>query len=212
MMASAATPGSGSSRRPCRRCTPAALKRSGGWTVCSSRKKGMGLCGRFGLTRRWRHCTCELARRFFERTVFRDRPIETLLAAIRARLYRALDCPGFRMPALLLFCKDPLARWHPRAGVRLFRVNGRERTHGAKRNVNQIGRVEGPLAAAIEATYKSAKEQIRQSEKLHDLFFKEVPDTPSSRGRRPLSTPSLIGTTRIRHAKSRCGSTTTGWK
>ena len=41
-----------------------------------------------------------------------------------------------------------------------------------------IGRVEGPLAAAIESTYKLAKEQIRQSEKLHDLFFREVPEYP----------------------------------
>jgi ATP-dependent DNA helicase RecG len=119
----------------------------------------------------------ELARRFFERTVFRDRPIETLLERY-GLVVPSAGLPGITNACLLLFCKDPLARWHPRAGVRLFRVNGRERTHGAKRNVNQIGRVEGPLAAAIEATYKLAKEQIRQSEKLHDLFFKEVPEYP----------------------------------
>ena len=119
----------------------------------------------------------ELAGRFFERTVFRDRPIETLLERY-GLVVPSAGLPGITNACLLLFCKGPSARWHPRAGVRLFRVNGRERTHGAKRNVNQIGRVEGPLAAAIEATYKLAKEQIRQSEKLHDLFFKEVPDTP----------------------------------
>lgn len=119
----------------------------------------------------------ELARRFFERTVFRDRPIETLLERY-GLVVPSAGLPGITNACLLLFCKDPLARWHPRAGVRLFRVNGRERTHGAKRNVNQIGRAEGPLAAAIEATYKLAKEQIRQSEKLHDLFFKEVPEYP----------------------------------
>jgi ATP-dependent DNA helicase RecG len=119
----------------------------------------------------------ELAQRFLQRTVLRDRPIETLLERY-GLIAPSAGLPGITNACLLLFCKDPLARWHPRAGVRLFRVSGRERTHGTKRNVNQIGRVEGPLAAAIESTYKLAKEQIRQSEKLHDLFFKEVPEYP----------------------------------
>ncbi len=72
----------------------------------------------------------------------------------------------------------PLSHWHPRAGVRLFRVAGTRRLHGARRNVTQLGRVDLPLASAIPESHRIAREHIHRSEKLHDLFFKEVPEYP----------------------------------
>lgn len=81
--------------------------------------------------------------------------------------------------ALLLFARPPLTRWHPRAGLRLFRVQGTERQHGPRRNVTQEPRVEGvPLAEAIAEAHRLAQQQIGRSEKLHDLFFKETPEYP----------------------------------
>ena len=80
--------------------------------------------------------------------------------------------------ALLLFGKPPRARWHPRAGVRLFRVAGRERRHGAERNVTQLERLEPPLVSLIPEAHRLMATQIRRSERLYDLFFKERPEYP----------------------------------
>lgn len=80
--------------------------------------------------------------------------------------------------ALLLFGKPPLIRWHPHADVRFFRVVGTEIKTGAARNVTQLGRVELPIAAAVREAYQTAAQHIRKSERLHSLFFKEVPEYP----------------------------------
>jgi ATP-dependent DNA helicase RecG len=81
--------------------------------------------------------------------------------------------------ALLLFAKRPFARWHPRAGIRMFRVAGTERRHGKDRNVTQLEpRIEPPLALAISEAHRLAASQIRKSEKLHDLFFRAMPEYP----------------------------------
>lgn len=80
--------------------------------------------------------------------------------------------------ALLLFGKTPILRWHPRAGIRLFRVAGTRRRHGAGRNVEQLARIDPPLASGIPEAYRSVKEHVRRSEKLHDLFFREMPEYP----------------------------------
>jgi ATP-dependent DNA helicase RecG len=77
----------------------------------------------------------------------------------------------------LLFARTPV-RWHSRPGIRFFRVTGKERAHGTRRNVTQLSRVELPLAAALPEAFRLAREQIRRSEKLHDLFFREVPEYP----------------------------------
>jgi ATP-dependent DNA helicase RecG len=79
---------------------------------------------------------------------------------------------------LLLFGRPPVARWHPRAGVRLFRVAGSERRHGAERNVTQLARVDPPLATTITEAHRVAREHIRRSERLHSLFFREMPEYP----------------------------------
>ncbi len=119
----------------------------------------------------------ELAATFLSRAVFKDRPIEEALALYGLVLPKA-GGPAVTNAALLLFGKSPLVRWHPRAGLRFFRVAGKERLHGVMRNVTQLGRVELPLADAIAEAHRLAREQIPRSEKLHDLFFREMPEYP----------------------------------
>lgn len=119
----------------------------------------------------------DLAAQFLSRTVFRERSVEDLLVRY-GLVYPRAGAPAVTNACLLLFGRTPALRWHPRAGARFFRVAGKERRHGAGRNVTQLGRIDFPLASAILEAHRLAKDQIRRSEKLHDLFFREVPEYP----------------------------------
>ena len=119
----------------------------------------------------------DLATRFLGGTVFRGRSAEELLTRYGLILPRA-GTPAVTNAALLLFGKAPVLRWHPRAGVRFFRVAGKERRHGAERNVAQLARLDPPIASAIPEAYRQTKDHVRRSEKLHDLFFREMPEYP----------------------------------
>ncbi len=119
-----------------------------------------------------------LAGDFLRRSVYRDRAPEDTLQELGLIVPRA---GGFAITnaALLLFGKRPFARWHPRAGLRMFRVAGTERRHGRDRNVTQLRPlIEPPLALAIPEAHQLAASQIKKSEKLHDLFFREMPEYP----------------------------------
>ena len=119
----------------------------------------------------------ELAQQFFAQSIHRSRAPTSVLE--RLGLIHGRQ-GGFAISnaALLLFGRSPSTRWHPRAGLRLFRVDGHERQHGKHRNVTQLDRIDPPLASAIPAAYRAAESQIRTSEKLHDLFFREMPEYP----------------------------------
>ncbi len=121
----------------------------------------------------------EMARRFLAATPLRDRPVEEQLAAYGLLQW---DGPQARVTnaALLLFGKAPVVRWHPRAGIRLFRVAGSEKTHGERRNVTQLPRLDPPLATMLPDAKRYIAAQIRTSEKLHDLFFREMPEYPEA--------------------------------
>ena len=80
--------------------------------------------------------------------------------------------------ALLLFACNPVS-WHPAAGIRIFRVDGIERRHGAARNVTQVARIDEPVVRAIPEAYRVVSLQIRRSERLYDLFFREMPEYPT---------------------------------
>ncbi|MFQ5486192.1 MAG: ATP-binding protein, partial [Desulfobacterales bacterium] len=109
-------------------------------------------------------------------TPFRDRSNEEFL-----QYYGLIESKNaswiVKNATLLLFGKSPLVRWHPRAGVRVFKVAGTERSFGIKRNVIET-RFEGPLIKLANDVYKHIKVLIRKSEKLHNLFFKEMPEYP----------------------------------
>jgi predicted HTH transcriptional regulator len=90
----------------------------------------------------------ELAKRFVQATPIGARPVEEVLQRYGLLQPRPAGW-GVMNAALLLFAKAPLVRWHPRAGIRFFRVAGTERQHGVRRNVTQIGRIDSPIASAI---------------------------------------------------------------
>lgn len=112
-----------------------------------------------------------------DRLLIGERSVEDLL--VRSGLIHARR-GGYAMTnaALLLFCKPPVVRWHPRAGIRFFRVDGVERHHGTERNVTQLRRLELPIVRLLSEAVGYLSGQIARSERLHDLFFREMPEYP----------------------------------
>lgn len=120
----------------------------------------------------------DLASQLFAKTIWRGGDtVDTLerygLVVMKGRKRAVTNA------ALLLFGKPPLTRWHPRAGIRLFKVRGVKRKHGEERNVAQLPRLEAPLAELVEKAKRQAEGQIGKSEILHDLFFREMPEYPT---------------------------------
>ncbi|MCY3546722.1 MAG: putative DNA binding domain-containing protein [Gemmatimonadetes bacterium] len=118
-----------------------------------------------------------LAESFLKDTPVGDRPvIEALdyygLIEMDARDWRVTNA------ALLLFARRPALRWHPRAGLRVFRVSGTEIKYGRRRNVTQIGRADPPLASAIHEIRDLARHQVGRTERLAGLHFRDVPEYP----------------------------------
>ena len=118
-----------------------------------------------------------LAAGFLDRTPFSDRELEDALVGYGLLIPRR-EGLAVTNAALLLFGAEPFARWHPRAGARVFRVAGTAVQHGRERNVVQVTRIEPPLMTAIQALHRTVQSQIRRSEKLHNLFFREMPEYP----------------------------------
>lgn len=119
----------------------------------------------------------DLAESFLKETPVGGRPV------LEALDYYGLierDVRDWRVTnaALLLFACPPALRWHPRAGLRVFRVAGTEIRYGRRRNVTQIGRADPPLARAIYEIRELARHQVRRSERLTGLFFEDMPEYP----------------------------------
>lgn len=87
--------------------------------------------------------------------------------------------PAVSNAGVLLAGRPPIARWHPSQSVRVFRVEGTAVARGEARNVTQVERLELPIAELIPAAYEILRGQIRRSEKLRDLFFREIPEYPT---------------------------------
>ena len=81
--------------------------------------------------------------------------------------------------ALLLFARRARDIDHPNAGIRIFRVDGTERLTGSRHNVQELPRIEGALPTVIEEAYLTIGRLIRRSARLHDLFFREMPEYPT---------------------------------
>lgn len=118
-----------------------------------------------------------LAESFLKGTPVGDRPVLEALA------YYGLierDARDWRVTnaALLLFARRPALRWHHRAGLRVFRVAGKEIRYGRRRNVTQIGRADPPLALAVREIMELARHQVRRSEKLVGLHFEDITEYP----------------------------------
>lgn len=118
-----------------------------------------------------------LAESFLKDSPVGDRPV------IEALDYYGLierDARDWRVTnaALLLFARRPALRWHPRAGLRVFRVAGTEIKYGRRRNVAQIGRADPPLASAIHEIRELARHQVGRTERLAGLRFRDIPEYP----------------------------------
>ena len=119
----------------------------------------------------------DLARSFLKDAPVGGRPV---LEALEYYSLIERDVRDWRVTnaALLLFARRPALSWHPRAGLRVFRVAGTEIRYGRRRNVTQIGRVDPPLASAIHEIRELARHQIRRSEKLVGLHFQDITEYP----------------------------------
>lgn len=85
-----------------------------------------------------------------------------------------------RRGALILFGASPHVLGHPNCGVRIFRVTGTERLTGTRNNVSELKpRIEGNAPHVIRTAYEKLGTLIGNSERLHDLFFKEMPEYPT---------------------------------
>lgn len=87
--------------------------------------------------------------------------------------------PAVTNAATLLAGRQPIVRWHRNQSIRVFRVQGTQPLTGSRRNVTQIARLDLPIAELIPAAYETVSGQIRRSEKLHDLFFREIAEYPT---------------------------------
>jgi ATP-dependent DNA helicase RecG len=122
------------------------------------------------------HLEADLAKEAFARTPFHDRGFEE--TALRYGLgERRGERIVWRNAAWLLFGREPLTPWHPRAGVRVFRVDGTERRHGPAHNVRDW-RFEGPILRLLPAVHAHLRTLIKRSARLYDLFFREMPEYP----------------------------------
>ena len=119
-----------------------------------------------------------LAERFLQRVAEAGRPLTEVMA--RYGLIHPGGPGGVRITnaALLLFAREPMLRWHPRADARLFRVDGIVRHHGRHRNVQQVAHFDLPIASMIGTLRDAVRAQIRRSEQLSDLYFEDTPEYP----------------------------------
>jgi ATP-dependent DNA helicase RecG len=105
--------------------------------------------------------------------------VEDYLVETRRLADRRGDALILREAALLLFARDTSKIDHPNASVRVFRVQGTVRRTGREHNVQELPRCEGNLVQVLESARKLLGTVIQKSAKLHDLFFREMPEYPT---------------------------------
>jgi len=84
-----------------------------------------------------------------------------------------------RQGAVWLFARAGVMIPHPNAGIRVFQVEGTEKRTGTTHNVREFPRIEGNLPSVLEKAKELLSTLIKRSTKLHDLFFKELPEYPT---------------------------------
>ena len=80
--------------------------------------------------------------------------------------------------ALLLFCHPDRHTWFRGAGVRVRRVAGTQTVVGRSQNVTLVGHAPPPLAIAVKDGMRMVEGQIRSSEALREIFFRDMPEYP----------------------------------
>ena len=119
----------------------------------------------------------EAARAFFDRTPIGRRSLADALHHYQL-IERGPRDWRLTNAALLLFGRRSDFRWHPRAGVRMFRVAGVQRRHGRHRNVTQLATIEPPLVSALEDSLQIGHTQVRRVERLNGYRFEDDPEYP----------------------------------
>ena len=119
-----------------------------------------------------------LAERFLRRVAEAGRPVTEIMQRYGLIHQGGPNRVRITNAALLLFARDSIWRWHPRADARLFRVDGTEREHGRHRNVQQIAQLDLPIASLIGSLRDAVRGQVRRSEQLSDLYFEDTPEYP----------------------------------
>ena len=124
----------------------------------------------------------EAVRRFLDHTPQRGRPVADALERCglvgRARLGWGPSDWQPTNAALLLFGRRTGFPWHPRAGVRMFRVAGTERRHGRERNVTQLATIWPPVPSALEDALQIGHTQVLRVERLTGMGFVDDPEIP----------------------------------
>lgn len=103
-------------------------------------------------------------------------PEEYLLA--RRLADRRGETLVLRQGAVWLFARSAGAIEHPNLGVRVFRVRGTEQRSGAQRNVQDFPWIDGNLVSVLARARDRVASLVGASSRLHDLFFKEMPEYP----------------------------------
>ena len=119
----------------------------------------------------------EVARDFFNRTPIRGRPVVDALRHYQL-IERGPRAWRLTNAALLLFGRRSDFLWHPRAGIRMFRVAGTERRHGRHRNVTQLATILPPVVSALEEALNIGHTQVRRVERLNGYRFEDDPEYP----------------------------------
>ena len=157
------------------------------------------------------HLDLDFAESFLRETPVGDRPVLDSL-----QYYGLVESDGrdWRVTnaGLLLFARRPALRWHPRAGLRVFRVAGTRIEYGRRRNVTQVGRADPPLARAIVEVRESARSQVRVSERLRGLFFEDIPEYPEFAWQEALVNAVAHRDYESRVVRRRSGFSRTGWR
>lgn len=109
-----------------------------------------------------------------------DGNAESTIAELERYGLIASSAEGWRVTnaALLLFGREPADRWHPQAGIVVFRVTGTRRLPGRAGNVSRAGRADPPLARAVEEIRRITRARIRSSDALRDIFYRDLPEYP----------------------------------
>lgn len=90
------------------------------------------------------------------------------------------DTLVLRQAALFVFARAPEFVEHPNAGIRIFRVRGRERLTGKDYNVQELPLCDGALPAAFEQAQRVLDTLIHKPSKLQDDgVFRETPEYPT---------------------------------
>lgn len=119
----------------------------------------------------------ELAAAFLRPAPVGNRPVPDALQHY-GLIRRADDAWQITNAALLLFCRTGQRDRYPRAGLRIRRVAGTQTVVGRSQNVTLVGHADPPLAVAIGEGLRIVGGQIRRSEALRDIFFRDMPEYP----------------------------------